>query len=385
MQILKKIRYRLTWHRNGRLNKRQEGLIQIEMLQGNKRIYVSTKTYVKKGQFANGMVVNRTNADKLNFYLFSLIDEIETIELQMIYNGTDYTAASVREAYRKHAAPSATIREFGTETVSVSDRKKNTKQNYATLFNSIDKFKKNVALSDIDFDFVSNYTKWLEKQGVSHNTIVSRQRMLRAILNEAKARGIISSNPFDRFRIKGMTAKKGYISSEQLSELEKLELKGDEETVRDAFLIGCYTGLRFSDVKELSSSNLQDGWIVTTMKKTGGTVEVPYKALFDGKAYKLFEKYDGKPEKLTSRIGGNASVNRILHAVLDRVGADRKITFHSSRHTFATLLGQAGVDIATVSKLLGHKKLQTTEIYREVDRRSVGIEMEKAFGKQTSV
>ena len=70
-----------------------------------------------------------------------------------------------------------------------------------------------------------------------------------------------------------------------------------------------------------------------------------------------------------------------LRGLLDAVGADAKTTFHSSRHTFATLLGQMGVDLATISKLLGHQKLQTTEIYREVDHRSIEIEVSKTCKK----
>ena len=82
-------------------------------------------------------------------------------------------------------------------------------------------------------------------------------------------------------------------------------------------------------------------------------------------------KYGGDIGKLTKQLGNNAAVNRTLHDLLAIVGADPKITFHSSRHTFATLLGQQGVEISVVSKLLGHRKLQTTEIYREVDRTGI--------------
>lgn len=113
------------------------------------------------------------------------------------------------------------------------------------------------------------------------------------------------------------------------------------------------------------------------MQKTKFTVEIPIGTLFGGKMMTLVGKYSGDIGKLTKKLGPNASVNRALRPILDSIGADSKITFHSSRHTFATLLGQQGVDLATISKLLGHQKLQTTEIYREVDRRSIEIEVSK--------
>lgn len=67
----------------------------------------------------------------------------------------------------------------------------------------------------------------------------------------------------------------------------------------------------------------------------------------------------------------NSAVNKILRGILDRIDADAKITFHSSRHTFATLLGQRGVQLTTIQKLLGHTKIQTTQIYSEVDRNTI--------------
>ena len=148
--------------------------------------------------------------------------------------------------------------------------------------------------------------------------------------------------------------------------------------MRDAFLVGCYTGLRFSDITALRQSHINDGWLVIAMQKTKFTVEIPVATLFDGKMMGLVEKYGGDIGRLTKRLGANATVNKSLRPMLDAIGADPKLTFHGSRHTFGTLLGQMGVDIAIVSKLLGHQKLQTTEIYREVDRRSIEIELAKS-------
>ena len=143
------------------------------------------------------------------------------------------------------------------------------------------------------------------------------------------------------------------------------------------FLVGCYTGLRFSDVVSLRQENIADGWLVKSMLKTKFTVEIPVRDLFGGKMMALIAKYGGDIGKLTKRLGCNSAVNRTLRGLLNAIGADAKITFHSSRHTFATLLGQQGVDLPVVSKLLGHRKIQTTEIYREVDRRSIEIEVQR--------
>ncbi len=83
------------------------------------------------------------------------------------------------------------------------------------------------------------YDKWLRESGIAHNTRISRLRLLRALLNEAAKRDLIHGNPFDRFRIQQMVSKKGFLTTEQLHRLEKLPLKGQEDKVRDAFLVGC--------------------------------------------------------------------------------------------------------------------------------------------------
>ena len=204
-----------------------------------------------------------------------------------------------------------------------------------------------------------------------HNTRVCRLRLLRALLNEAKKRDIINVNPFDKYRIQQMVSKKGYLKKDQLRKLEQLPLKGKEDKIRDAFLVGCYTGLRFSDIISLRQEHIKDGWLVKKMVKTGFVVEIPIAKLFQGKMLTLLEKYDNNIEKLTKNLASNSEVNKTLRTILDTIDADAKITFHSSRHTFATLLGQEDVKLTTIQKLLGHQKLQTTEIYSEVDRQTI--------------
>lgn len=351
--------------------------MQIEAEQQGRKVYFSTHTYVLPEHFAHGCIINTQLADSLNYALFTMIREVEAVELEYIKKGVDVTLPVLKEAVKAHLSPSAKLTDFGNEVVSSSERQVLTKKNYRTLFNNLERFRPGVLITDIDYQFVARYDKWLRDSGIAHNTRTSRLRLLRAILNEAKKRDIIISNPFDRFRIPGMVSKKGYLTKEQVEMLEQMELKGYEDLVRDGFLVGCYTGLRFSDVVSLRQENINDGWLVKAMLKTKFTVEIPIRDLFDGKMLKLIDKYGGDIGRLTKKLGSNAVVNKTLHGLLEAVGAEAKITFHSSRHTFATLLGQQGVDITVVSKLLGHQKLQTTEIYREVDRRSIEIEVSK--------
>lgn len=374
--MLTKIRYKLVYNRSHRLNRLGEGLVEIECSQSGRRIYFTTHTYVRPGQFCRGSIVDVPNAQGLNFALYRMIQDIERVELEYIKRGVEVTLPILKEAVRAHISPAAKISEFGMQVVEQSDRKHLTKQNYQTLLNNMEKFRRGSLITDIDYQYIVSYDKWLRDSGIAHNTRISRLRLLRALLNEAKKRDIISFNPFDRFRIQQMVSKKGYITKEQLRRLENLSLRGTEDLVRDAFLVGCYTGLRFSDITTLRDEHLVNGWLTRNMSKTGFMVDIPVSTLFDGKLLKIVEKY-GAISKLTKALGSNCAVNRTLRNILDRIGVDPKITFHSSRHTFATLLVQNHTPITTVQKLLGHQKVTTTQIYSEVDRRSIMNDLKK--------
>lgn len=368
-----KIRYKLVFNRSGRLNKRGEGLVQIECAQHGRRIYLSTHTYVKPENYKNGMIDNMDTAAGLNYALITMLREVENIELEYIKRGVEITLPMLKEFVKTNISPGANLYEFGMQVVEQSERKELTKLNYQTLLNNIERFRKGTHINDIDYQFIVAYDKFLRESGIAHNTRVSRLRLLRALINEAVKRDIVSANPFDRFRIQQMVSKKGYVTVEQLRKLEALNLKGREDKVRDAFLVGCYTGLRFSDIVSLRNEHidLSNGWITKKMVKTGYIVELPIKALFGGKMMDLLAKYHNNIETLVKNLGANSSVNKVLRTLLDRVSADAKTTFHSSRHTFATLLGQQTVQLTTIQKLLGHQKLQTTQIYNEVDRRTI--------------
>lgn len=371
-KLTRKIRYRLVLNRGGRLNARGEGLVQIECEQYGRKAYFSTHTYVRPEQWIRGMVVDNELADGLNYALYKQVQEVERIELEYIKRGVTVTLPMMKEAVRSHLSPGARLADFGLEVVAQSDRKNLTKLNYKTLLNNLERFRKGVYITDIDYPFIVAYDRWLRESGIAHNTRISRLRLLRALLNEARKRDIILANPFDRFRIQQMVSKKGYVTAKQLRALEGLQLTGREDIARDAFLLACYTGLRYSDIVTLRAAHFtEDGWIHKKTIKTGCTVDLPVQILFEGKTLGLVEKYGGDIGLLTKEVGGNAAVNKTLKPLLEKVGADAKITFHSSRHTFATLLGQQGVDIRIVQKLLGHTKLTTTQIYSETDKLTI--------------
>ncbi|MBO7114933.1 MAG: integrase catalytic domain-containing protein [Bacteroidaceae bacterium] len=134
----------------------------------------------------------------------------------------------------------------------------------------------------------------------------------------------------------------------------------------DAFLFCCYTGMRYSDFIRLSSANFdfrsKESWLSYRSVKTGMDVKIPLGLMFEGKGLKLIERY-GNGLLEFFNLPSNAVTDRVLNKVYHKAGLEEHISFHSSRHTNATILLYKGVSVTTVQKLLGHKNIRTTMRY----------------------
>lgn len=197
--MLKKIRYRLVWNRSGRLNARGEGLVQIEMEQAGRRMYLSTHIYVKPGHWQSGLVsMSHPLADGLNTALLTQQMEVERIELDYIRQGVYPSLVMVRDAVRDSMAPGARLADFIAEMMKTGDRKEHTRQGYATLANSIERWHKGLLLTDVGYNLIHRYEDALRSKNLAHNTIVGRLRQWRAVMNEAVRRRLLQQNPFRR-------------------------------------------------------------------------------------------------------------------------------------------------------------------------------------------
>lgn len=375
-----KIQYRAVYNRAHRLDRNGKALVQIEMLQQGSRIYFTTRIHLAPHQWHRGTVIDHPMADEYNFLINDYKSRLERMEIDYLKRGIYPSLSMMRMAVREAAAPSSTFIDFARSIVNASERKARTRAGYETLFNNLEKFRHAVLLSDIDYDFITRYDRWMHLSGIAHNTRVGRLRQVKAILNEAHKRDIIGKNPFDLFKIPPMVNKKGFLTFKQLQKVEFLILNGPVAKVRDAFLFCCYTGLRFSDLMTLKSSEIAGGWITKKMVKTNFTVEIPAGEVFDGKALQIIERY-GSIEKLTAKLGTNATVNKHLKEVFRKAKIEGNFTFHTSRHTFASLLLQMGVPVTSVQKMLGHQKLATTQLYGEVDKKTIAQDLKKVLRK----
>ena len=158
------------------------------------------------------------------------------------------------------------------------------------------------------------------------------------------------------------------MTPDELRKLENLEVHDQKlRHVLDAFLFCCYVGLRFSDFCQLTPANFikinGNRWLHFKSIKTGIELRLPLHLLFEGKALTILDRYN--IEEFAS-LGCNSDVNKYLAQIAEMARIKKHITYHTARHTCATLLIHQGVPITTVQKLLGHTSVKTTEIYSEV-------------------
>lgn len=214
-------------------------------------------------------------------------------------------------------------------------------------------------------DYLLNKVKTKTGNALSQNSCSSYFNKFRASLNQAVDDGIINDNPCKKIKgIKAEETEREYLTQEELQAIMEAECRYD--VLKNAFLFSCFTGLRWSDINLLTWSKIQDfegGYRVQfKQQKTKGVeyLDIPNNAL-------LYIGKRGNPEdRVFMGLKYSAYMNTALTQWMLRAGITKPITFHCARHTYATFLLTKGIDIYTVSKMLGHRELKTTQIYTKV-------------------
>ncbi|MEA1785436.1 site-specific integrase [Arenibacter sp. GZD96] len=247
----------------------------------------------------------------------------------------------------------------------------------------------NVYLSELNYKFICDYESFLHgywpkghPKAMGNNTVMKHIQRLRKITTLAYHLEWIERDPFVRWKPSFEKNDREFLSEHELSDLVGYPFPIERlERARDIFVFSCYTGIAYADLVCLTKDNIVRGidgdyWIMAKRTKT----KTPFKIPLLPKAQELIEKYDGHP--ITCISGTlfpsitNQKLNLYLKEIADACGIAKNLTFHMARHTFATTVTLTnGVPIETVSKLLGHTKLATTQIYARVIDRKVSEDM----------
>lgn len=381
-----KIIYNLVYNRKKCLNKKGMALVQVEAYLDRKKKYFSTKVYLKPEQWDTKKLVvkNHPNADALNRLIYEYVAMIEKKELELWQQGKRISLELLKDTLAARENNTSFIPFFKQEVMN-SSLKESTRRNHLSTLMLLQEFKRDVIFSDLTFEFISSFEHFLQSKGYHINTIAKHMKHLKRHINVAinKEYIEIQKYAFRKYKIKTVENKHTHLTPEELERLEKLRLTGrcmKYQKTLDAFLFCCYAGMRYSDFINLSLDSIvdihQETWLLYKSIKTGTEVRLPLYLLFGGKGLVILDKYRDNIQEFF-HLRDNSNVNKDLIIISRLAGLSKKISFHTARHTNATLLIYNGVNITTVQKLLGHKSVKTTQVYTNIMDMTIVHDLEK--------
>ncbi len=264
-----------------------------------------------------------------------------------------------------------------------------TLERYTTSFNHTRSFLEwKYQVSDMDiaklnYEFISEYEFWLKSvRKCEHNTTMKYLSNFRKIVKRCILNGWLQRDPFIGFKMAKREVDRHALTESELQEIAAKSFSMPRLIlVRDIFLFSCYSGLAYADVKKLRRSDIIIGvdgekWIICKRQKTDTTSRIPLLP----PALEIIDQYkDHKASIIEDRllpILSNQKMNAYLKEIADLCGITKKLTYHIARHTFATTITlNNGVPIETVSKMLGHRNLKTTQHYARILDVKIGEDM----------
>ena len=264
-----------------------------------------------------------------------------------------------------------------------------TTEKYIQLFLKEKHRSNDIYLSQLSYKFIVDFELFVKAhqpldhhKPCGHNTAMKHIERFRKLINIAVKYEWLQRDPFSKFKPSFQKSTRTYLSINELNTIEAKQFSIERlQLVKDLFVFSCYTGLAYIDVMQLTPENKTMGidghpWLYTSRQKNHNPVRVPLLA----QAQSIVEKYKNHPKSLHKGTLfpsiSNQKMNSYLKEIADLCSITKNLTFHLARHTFATTVTLTnGVPIETVSKLLGHTSIRTTQIYAKVIEKKVSDDM----------
>ncbi|MFZ6013584.1 MAG: site-specific integrase [Bacteroidota bacterium] len=356
----------------------------------NKRLTLATKIFVKQNEWSdqNGKLkTNSEEARKVNKMLDAFKMKAFDYQRELMNEGKDVTLESMKAkwyglALEKPRMLMGVFKEHNEQMKALVNQEFSplTLERYETSFRHTQEFMKwKYKIEDIDikrlnYEFISNYEFWLKSvRKCDHNTSIKYLSNFKKIVHICLKHGWLDKDPFAGFKMTKREVERPFLVEEELTRIIAEDFKMPRlRQVRDIFIFCCYTGLAYADVKKLTREEITTGidgekWIWTSRQKTETTTRVPLMP----RALEILDSYKDDPQCLNKGrllpVLSNQKMNGYLKEISDACDITKKMTFHTARHTFATTVTLSnGVPIETVSKMLGHRNLKTTQHYAKI-------------------
>lgn len=385
--------------RKSKLNKHGEAPIYARITIDNERFELGTKQFVK---FENwladaGKVKGFTESAKsINSFLNALKAKAFEHQRQILQAGKPLTMEEFKnrwygissersrmliEIFKQHNEQMKALvnKEFSPLTL----------ERYETSFRHTLEFMKwkykidDIEVKGLKYEFITDYEFWLKSvRKCDHNTSMKYLSNFKKIVNICIKNGWLDRDPFVGFKMAKREIERPFLVEDELNRvINKTFIIPRLAQVRDIFVFCCYTGLAYADVEKLTRKEITTGidgekWIWTSRQKTDSATRVPLLP----PALEILDRYRNDPQCINKGrllpVLTNQKMNSYLKEIADTCGITKKMTFHTARHTFATTVTLTnGVPIETVSKMLGHRNLKTTQHYAKILDKKVSEDM----------
>lgn len=392
-----------------RVKANASGLVPIytRITIGGKRIELSTNRFVEISKWstdAGKMKGTSEESRSINNHLDLLKNQIRDVEMDLIHSKIFITVESFKsklygtEERQRMLVPIFQDHNNKIKELIGKEYAPGTLERYTTSLKHTVEFmqwKYNVSdieITQIDHAFVTDYEFWLRSiRNCANNTAVKYIKNFNKIIKLCLANDWLDKNPFANYKSKVKEVERVYLNEVEIQSIIEKDFKTDRlSLVRDIFLFSCFTGLAYIDVKNLTKSHISHGidgekWIFTHRQKTESASKIPILPL----TQMIIDKYENHPQSNNQErllpILSNQKMNAYLKEIAAVCEIEKELTFHIARHTFATTVTLTnGVPIESVSKMLGHKNLRTTQHYAKVLDRKVSEDM-KALKEKLAV
>ena len=272
---------------------------------------------------------------------------------------------------------------IGKESSYATYQKYNTAKNHMKVFLRKTYKAEDVSIKSVDHYMISRYAHYLKTEmACSYNTATRFLQNLKRITTLAMRHGWLAKDPFAGVNLSLKEVDRPYLTEAELNKLMEFQSPFERlNKVRDFFVFSCFTGLAYIDVKQLRRCEIEHNegnyWIRTRRQKTRARANIPLLNI----PMEIIRKYSIlealQPEDLVLPMPSNQKINAYLKELADLCGISKSLSFHIARHTFATTVTMMnGVPIETVSKMLGHKNITSTQHYARIVDQKVGEDMQ---------
>jgi site-specific recombinase XerD len=363
--------------------------IYLRITIDGKRKEITTKRHIEpekwntEAQKVNG---NTEEAKSLNAYLKTLEQEVYETQHLLLKDKTTVTTEGLKnkllgiDNQKRYLVPIFEDHNKKIEALIGDEFAQGTLERYKTsLKHTVDflKWKYNVSdidVAEINHAFITEYEFYLRSvRKCNNNSAVKYVKNFGKIIRICLANGWLDKNPFANYKAKVKEVERVFLSKEELAVVETKVFRTVRlNQIRDIFLFSCYTGLAYADVKKLDKSQIAIGidgekWIYTNRQKTDTRSNIPLLPM----AQAILDKYENDIECINKGkllpVLSNQKMNEYLKEIATLCEIEKEFTYHTARHTFATTVTLTnGVPIESVSKMLGHKDLKTTQHYAKI-------------------